>query len=111
VRLWSWHNGVSRSQATTPFKLVHRCEVACVALGADRALGGRGHLATGTLRLPDGNTTQHTVFICGDADGTVLDGHMGVVRLSARASLPLTLGMTGSRPPRGPRALPFADRQ
>jgi hypothetical protein len=92
-----------------PAKSWHCHEIAMAALAADRVTGGHGHLATGELRLPDGNTTQHCVFICGDPHGMVIDGHMGVVRLSERASLPLTLGMTGSRPPRAPSALPFAD--
>jgi hypothetical protein len=72
----------------------HCREIACLALGADRARGGHGHLNSGTLRLSDGNVTQHSVYVCDDPHGLVIDGCEGRVRLSERASLGLTLGGT-----------------
>jgi hypothetical protein len=82
----------------------HCREIACIALGADRARGGHGCFASGELRLPDGNTTPHVVFICGDPAGSVIDGFEGQVRLSKRADLELTVvGISGVRvkPPGG----------
>ena len=74
----------------------HCAEIAALALACDRGRGGHGCVASGMLKLPSGDVTPHLVFITDS--GMTIDGYMGQVRLSERASIGLTVdGMSGVR--------------